>query len=93
MTKMSQKQTAFFLADYARQNSLTLTAFAFTCDGSFFVNSPDTITMGLFGCKSEKPECKTLLDFIRASTEKFQMLGLLQSTEVRHLFIPKPLHI
>ena len=62
---MSQKQTAFFLADYAMQNSLTLNQVAFTCDGSFFMYSPDTITMGLFGCTSAAPQCKNLLDSIR----------------------------
>jgi hypothetical protein len=65
ITEMSQKQTAFFLADYAMQNSLTLNQVAFTCDGSFFMYSPDAITLGLFGCTSAAPQCKNLLDSIR----------------------------
>jgi hypothetical protein len=55
ITLMSQKQTAFFLADYAMQKSLTLNPVAFKCDGSFFMYSPDTITLGLFGCTSAAP--------------------------------------
>ena len=65
---MSTKQTAFFLADYAMSNSLTLNPLAFTSDGTFFAeNSDETITRSLFGCRSERSECRNLLDSIRTS--------------------------